>query len=230
MIYEDENDSLLEGLFLLFQVYAILSERDAHSLIWNRFSKSRHGREGNIPLVLAMEHYNNFLSVIRNLGPNATNTRAVDRFCKALTVNKKMLENCDYSCNALRRSGKHIKANISGDLKKIVGELIKNSALQVIPGRKYSSYAGVKPSLLEDFDIHAMYKWIQDHKSLVKLIAELCSFNIFHFEVTFQMTMKLDCKVCLFLLRRNFPLLIFRKILFKGCFVENRGPGIFAAV
>ncbi|XP_065067588.1 uncharacterized protein LOC135693129 [Rhopilema esculentum] len=160
----------LEGLYLLFQVYAILSERDAHSLIWNRFSKSRHGRGGNIPLDLAMEHYNNLLkSVIRNLGPNATNTRAVDRFCKALTVNKKMLENFDSSCNVLRRSGKHIKANISGDLKKIVGELIKNSALQVIPGRKYSSYAGVKPSLLEDFDIHAMYKWIQDHKSLAKL-------------------------------------------------------------
>eukprot|EP00795_Rhopilema_esculentum_P010125 gene10125-18788_t len=44
-----------------------------------------------------------------------------------------------------------------------------NTSAIVIPGRKYSSYAGVKPSLLEDFDIHAMYKWIQDHKSLAKL-------------------------------------------------------------
>ena len=48
----------LEALYLLFQIYAILPERAAHDLIWNRFNKSKLGQGGNIPLDLALEHYN----------------------------------------------------------------------------------------------------------------------------------------------------------------------------
>ena len=48
----------LEGLHLLSQVYTILSPRDAHRLIWNRSVKVKHGMGGNIPLDLALEHYN----------------------------------------------------------------------------------------------------------------------------------------------------------------------------
>ena len=46
----------VEGLHLISQYYAILSPRDAHRLIWNRFIKAKHGLGGNIPLDLALEH------------------------------------------------------------------------------------------------------------------------------------------------------------------------------
>eukprot|EP00794_Sanderia_malayensis_P008377 gene8377-9276_t len=110
-----------EALYMVFQIYAILPEIDAHHLIWNRFHKSKSCRGGNVPQDLALEHYNNLLkSVIKNLGPNSTNTKVIDRYCKALTVNKKFLENFDRSCHVIRRSGKHVKANLSGDFKKVV--------------------------------------------------------------------------------------------------------------
>ena len=51
----------LEGLHLLSQFYTILSPRNAYRLIWNRSVKAKHGMGGNIPLDLALEHYNRVL-------------------------------------------------------------------------------------------------------------------------------------------------------------------------
>ena len=63
----------LEALYLLFQAYALLSPRDAHCLIWNRFHKRKQGSSGNIPLDLALEHYNNVIkTLVHKMGPNAT--------------------------------------------------------------------------------------------------------------------------------------------------------------
>ncbi len=159
----------LEALYLLCQIYAILSPRDAHRLIWNRFCKKKACSGGNIPLDLALEHFNNLLkNVVQNLGPNSTNQKVIDRYCKALTVIKQLLENFDACCKEIRRSGKHVEANLTNDLKKILHELIDQKALRVTPGRKYDGFLNVPPTLLAGFDVHDMYKWIQDHKKLVK--------------------------------------------------------------
>jgi hypothetical protein len=48
----------LEGLTILCQIYALLSPKDAHRLIWNRSFKAKYDLGGNIPLDLALEHYN----------------------------------------------------------------------------------------------------------------------------------------------------------------------------
>ncbi len=159
----------LEALYLLCQVYAILSPRDAHRLIWNRFSKNKSGHGGNIPLDLALEHYNNLLkNVVKKLGPNSTNPKVIDRYCKALAVNKELIQNFDACCKVIRRSGKHVEANVTNDLKKILHELLSQKALHVTPGRKYESFRGMQPSLLTGFDIHAIYKWFQEHKEAIK--------------------------------------------------------------
>ncbi len=69
----------LEAFYLLAQVNSLLTPQAAHRLIWNRFYKSKHGPGGNIPLDLALEHYNRLIKVlIRNLGPNGLNKSAID--------------------------------------------------------------------------------------------------------------------------------------------------------
>lgn len=98
----------LEALYLLAQVKSLLTPQAAHRLIWNRFYKSKPGSGGNIPLDLALEHYNRLIKVlIRNLGPNGLNKNAIDRYCKSLPLNKELLENYDSMCSVRRRSGKH---------------------------------------------------------------------------------------------------------------------------
>ena len=58
----------LEGMHLISHVYAILSPRDAHRLILNRFVNAKPGVGGNIPLGLALKHFNCVLKeVIRKM-------------------------------------------------------------------------------------------------------------------------------------------------------------------
>ena len=160
----------LEALYLLFQVYAMLSPRDSHRLIWNRFHKPKFGLGGNIPLDLAMEHYNNFIkNLMRKLGPNATNRTALDRLTKALTCNKKLLDNYDTMCSVIKRSGRHVQRSKENDIRKVVAELLKQNAFTITPGRAYKSFKDFKSSLVEDFDIHAMYLWIEEHKKKIYL-------------------------------------------------------------
>ncbi len=50
----------LEALYIMFQVYALLSPRSAHRLIWNRTVKNKKG-SANIPLDLMLEFYNRII-------------------------------------------------------------------------------------------------------------------------------------------------------------------------
>ena len=129
------------------------------------------GLRGNILLDIALEHFINLLkSVLKTLGSNATNPKVVDRFCKSITVNKELLGNFDRSCKMLKQSGIHIEANSANDLKKVVSELVEHKAMVFVSGIKYQFFRDFKPSLLDDFDVHAaMYALIEEHKKLVQL-------------------------------------------------------------
>ena len=77
----------LEGLNIMCQIYALLSPRDAHRLVWNRSVKAKNGVGGNIPLDLALEHYNRVLKqIIKNMGPNASNERLLTALQRPLEL------------------------------------------------------------------------------------------------------------------------------------------------
>ena len=79
----------IEGLYMLFQIHALLSPKAAHHLVWNRFSKRKNKLGGNIPLDLALEFLNRiYKDAVKKLGPNAS-TKSIDRICHALGVTKK---------------------------------------------------------------------------------------------------------------------------------------------
>ena len=155
----------LEGLYLLFQFNSLLPQKDAYSLMWNRFHKSKRGHGGNIPLDMALEHFNLLVkTMLRKLGSNVTNKNAIDRMLKALTYNKALLDKFDSFCGVIKRSGKHYQKSSEDDLKKVVAKLIEQNAMEFVPGRKYKSFPSCNISLLEDFSIHDFYSWINEHK------------------------------------------------------------------
>ena len=72
---------------MMFQVYGLLSPKNSHELIWNRTALLRSGLGNNIPLDLLLEFFNRLLKEVqRKLGPNATNQRAIDRYCHAVDI------------------------------------------------------------------------------------------------------------------------------------------------
>ena len=124
----------LEALYVLWQYYALLSPRAAERMIWNRFYKSKSGLGGNYPLDLALEHYNAILkTALRLMGLNSTNRRAIDRFCKALVVNKKLINNFDRMSGMIRRCGQHKERNVTIDLVKVTNELLEANDMIYTP-------------------------------------------------------------------------------------------------
>jgi hypothetical protein len=158
----------LEGLHLLIQVYCTLSKRDAYRLMWNRSVKAKTGLGGNIPLDLALEHYIRIIKVLRRkLGPNQTNPHIMQRYVKALVVNKKLVDNFDNMSETLKASGKHVKKAAREDKMKIVKELMDEKAFTHTKNRRYTYYHQCKDSLLADFNIHEYYTWINNHKKQI---------------------------------------------------------------
>lgn len=160
----------LEGLTIMCQIHVLLSPRDAHRLIWNRSIKTRYGLGGNIPLDLALEHYNRVLKeVIKKMGPNASDEKAVNRFCKCITVTKQLMDNFDQDCQLRKKSGHHVKTRAISDLNKVVQELTKCDALTEHSSRKYKRFANIAPSVLDNFDLKSMFKWLDEHKKSIYL-------------------------------------------------------------
>lgn len=160
----------LECLTIMCQIYALLSPNDAHRLIWNRSVKAKYGLGGNIPLDLALKHYNRVLKeVIKKMGPNASNEKAVNRFCRSFVVTKQLMDNFDQDCKLFKRSSHHVKKRATEDLEKIVNELLTCDAFSEHSNRKYKKFANIAPSVLDKFDLKSMFKWINQHKLSIYL-------------------------------------------------------------
>lgn len=158
------NKYALEALYLMFQIYALLSPQAAHRLIWNRSAKNKPGASGNIPLDLLLEFFNKFVKeAIKKLGPSATR-KSLDRICHSLNVTSDLMLNFDNAMSVFKRSGRHVQKSVKGDLTKIVNELTTQKAFHHTPSRKYQHYANIKPSILSGFNMQKMFHWIEEHK------------------------------------------------------------------
>ena len=116
---------------------------------------------GDIPLDLPLEHLNRFLKIVlRNIGRNATKRSALDRYCKALPVNKHIIDNWDRTAFFIHCSGKHVKQSIQNDLRKVVAELVAQKAFQKTPDHRHRHFTRISNSLLEGFDVHSMFMWV----------------------------------------------------------------------
>ena len=159
----------LEILYMMFQIYALLSPRAAHQLVWNRFVKTKPGAGGNIPLDLNLEFLNRVVKeAIKKIGPNASK-RSIDRVCHSMTTTKALMENFDNAVKLHKPSGKHVAHSTTKDLQAIVKELLNHQALVQVPGRSYLCYGGFNPSLLAGFKLQDMYTWINQHKKHILL-------------------------------------------------------------
>lgn len=148
----------------MFQIYALLSPRSAHQLIWNRFVKQKTGSGGNISLDLNLEFLNRVVKeVLKKLGPNA-NKKSIDRICRSMTTSMALMENFDTAVEMYKCSGEHVAKSSSKDLQAIVNELLHQQALVKVPGRSYHFYSDFKSSLLAGLDLQKMFNWIKQHK------------------------------------------------------------------
>ena len=154
----------LEALYLLLQVNALLPPDQAHNLIWNRTINNKGGLGKNVALDLDIVHDNNYLKqAIKNLGPNVT-PKAVMRISNAQRVTKQIINNLDNECLIKKKSGKHVSADYSKDLRTIVNLLMEEAVFTHTPGRRYTCFPKFARDQLSMLDISSMFHWINKHK------------------------------------------------------------------
>lgn len=111
----------------------------------------------------ALLDYGMLILNFKKLGPSASQ-KSLDRICNSLDVTAAMMKLFDSNLSVFRRSGKHIQRSTKNDTEKLVNELLTNKSFTYTPGRKYTSYAKMKPSILCGFNLQKMFTWINEHK------------------------------------------------------------------
>ena len=158
----------LEALYLLLQVYFLLPPAEAHSLVWNRTVNNRETGK-NVAIDLDLEHDNNDLKQpIKNLGPTVTED-AVRRISNGQQKSKQMLSCMDREILVKQRSGKHVSADYSKDLRAVVNSLIEESVFCRTPGRQYKHFSNFVRDPLSRLDLSNLYQWINKHKKNIDL-------------------------------------------------------------
>lgn len=160
----------LEALYQMFQLYALLSPREAHRLKWNR-TVNNHGRAGcNVAMDLALEHDNHLVKdMIRGVGANI-NDKSVRRICRAFFIIKSFLEHLDQEMQVKKISGEHCKKSVKQDLKKVVKTLQEQNVFEKqLNGGKMFAFPDCPRDYLQLLDTKGLFSWINEHKKNVKL-------------------------------------------------------------
>ena len=108
-------------------MYALLSPRSAHRLIWNRTVENKKG-SANIPLDLMLEFYNRIIKeAVKRLGP-AASPKSLDGISNSLGFTVELMRVFDSSMSVFKRSGKHIRQSSKKDIEKVVSFSQDNSS------------------------------------------------------------------------------------------------------
>ena len=151
-------------LLLLFaKLYALLPEKEAKSLVHNRFLNKKGKRGANIPLDLHMEHLNLFLKkLLQAMGGKITEA-AAQRCARSMTVLNEVMDALYSDCDKLHRSGYHRNKNAAETVQSMANDLLQGNVFQCIPGREsYQSFKKFKSNIL-DIDYRDIFSWVNNH-------------------------------------------------------------------
>ena len=160
----------LQALFHMFQLYALLSPREAERMKWNR-TVNNHGQPGcNVAMDLALEHDNHLIKdMIRGLGANISEA-SVRRICRAFFVIKAFLEHQDLEVKVQKISGEHSKKSVRQDLKKVVETLHEQNVFDKQSTREAMfSFLDCPRDYLQSLDSKGLFSWINERKKNVRL-------------------------------------------------------------
>ena len=150
----------LEALRLQIQL-KILPPHLVHSLIWGRFINTHGGPGHNIPCDLHNEHVNKlFKEAIVSMGANFTE-QASKRIARSISTLDKIVTNFDKQTNLHPETSAHSTKSDNHDVNQAVSVVLKCKLLDIVPGRKHSSFKTISINPLKKLDKETMDKWMK---------------------------------------------------------------------
>ena len=81
-----------------------------------------------------------------------------------------MLSCMDREILVKQRSGRHVSADYSKDLRAVANSLIEESVFRHTPGRHYKYFLNFVRDPLTRLDMSNLYQWINKHKKNIDLV------------------------------------------------------------
>ena len=164
--FKGHNKYALAGLRLIASLDGLLSPRQAHKLMWNRFAGKKEGNAKRIPRDLRLEQINKVSKEeIRALGIPNLNSNTVQSATHATGAIEKMIENSREDLEQKKTSGFHTNKR-SLDTFQVILDQVHNKAkmFTISPGREYKSFPKFRKDLFRSFNHKQLHKWITKHK------------------------------------------------------------------
>lgn len=144
----------------LAQARALLSERMAHRLIWNRTVNHRGDPDSNHPNDLDLEHCNKVFKDEAHSYRGEFTEKVTARVSRSANKSHGIVKNYDKVSSVVSPSGKHTDTDTAGDIITLVRQLQDAKVYSYIPGRYHSVFAGVNGNPLSAIDMDEFRNWM----------------------------------------------------------------------
>ena len=154
----------LEALRFQFQVRAVVSPQLAHQILWDRFVNTRGGLGRNIQCDLYNEHVVRLVKdIIICMGANLTE-QALQRAARSVSTVHCVCKNFDKESGVPVTTSAHSTREDKTDIGKVVTSVLTNKLLQIIPGRKHSTFKNMHLNPLWKWEKQKAIQWIEKKK------------------------------------------------------------------
>jgi hypothetical protein len=147
---------------LLCQVFYLLPERLAFSLVHNRFTNNKGDIDSNVEMDREVEHWNKPFKMDCKEFHGKVTDNSIERASCSYQEVEKVLARFDIGTKTHSPSGKHSRKNILDDVRAL-SEQLKNSDLfrEDPAGRSHDAYPGFSKNLLGGIEAAALKEWMQ---------------------------------------------------------------------
>lgn len=154
----------LESFLLLAGVNALLTPRQKHQVIHNRFINLRGGEGHNLDGDYVMELLNRYAkSRIKLLGPNHNET-CVERIGKTMMFCHEIQDKLEQQISVAPLSRKHTPQSLHHDRNTIIQQLKNSCVFQLIPGRSHQTFSMENVDIFSNVDVQEVHKWLNQKK------------------------------------------------------------------
>ena len=150
----------------------ILTEQEAHRLVWNRTVNRRGGPGHRVELDFHMENTVKMMKqALKHLGVNL-NERSADIEAKALNELVLLVDSMNKDLCVSKPSGYHKKKHSQADIDKCAKVLLESHMFEYAEGRAYESFPNMKDKLLASLDVKNLKSWMRGHIAKYKYEAK----------------------------------------------------------
>lgn len=157
----------LAALQLQAYIQAMLIQREAECLVWNRTVNNKGGQGCNICMDIRMEHLIHLTKeILKHLGVNITEN-AARRCSMAIGHVDRLISAADKDLSVRKPSGHYKVKKRENDFRLLVKEFherVKVFDNSPSPEREYHIFANFQDSLIRKLEMESLSKWITHHK------------------------------------------------------------------